>query len=215
MPQTENKKKTKKILIISLVVIAIVSLGLYLLTLIIPKIYQMIKPEETELIAEYSFYEADYDEDIFEDEYYMSLIKDGVLEYDDNSSFKTTITQEDAYSYGEGVGVITDMVYAAINGDADTYNSYFSSKYFETNEPKSAFTMQKIYDGEIIYFSGKTVTEGDVTYTRYVYELRYSILENNGTFRKDMGDWQRPQYVVITDREGKMLIDGFMYEKTK
>ncbi len=215
MPQGADKKKTKKILIISLIAIVVLLLVLYLLTLIIPKIYQSVQPTETELIADYSFYEADYNQNIFEDEYYMSLIKDGVVEYDDGASMITTVTQEDAYSYGQGVGVLTDMIYSAIDGDTDKYNSYFSSKYFETNEPKPSFTMQKIYDVRIKYFSAKTVEEDGKTYNRYVYELSYTIYENNGTFRNDMGDWQRPQYVILTNREGKMLIDGFMYEKSK
>ncbi len=216
MTQTTDTKKMKKKLVISIIAIVLgIILVLYLINLILPMIYNSMQPEETELIADYSFYEPDYEENIFDDENYMSLINAGIIEYDDGSSMRTSITQEDAYSYGQGVGLISDMLHTVINGDNEKYNSYFSEKYFKNNEPKGAFTMQKIYDAQIKYFSSKTVEENGKTYNRYVYELTYLIYENDGTYRKDIGDWKRPQYVVLTDREGKLLIDGFLYEKNK
>ena len=103
------------------------------------------------------------------------------------------------------------MVYAIINGNASEYNSLFSKKYFENHEPKQSFTMQKIYNGKITYFSSESETIDGVTYKTYTYNLVYNIFENNGTFRKDIGDGARMQYIKVSEREGKMLIDDIQY----
>lgn len=155
----------------------------------------------------YNFYEADYEENIFEDEDYLKLIEYGILEYDDGAMI-SQITQDNADGYGAPAAVVVNMIYAAINGDAEEYNSYFSKEYFKLNSKKDKFTMQKIYDGRIQLFAIEDVTKNDSTYTEYTFKVKYRIFENNGTFRNDIGDGYRWQHITVSDREGAFKIDA-------
>lgn len=215
MAEGKTNPNLKKKLIIILAVIVGVLLIMYLLTIIIPQVYRALQPKETELVIDYNFHEADYSENIFDDAEYNELIKNGILEYDNATNSIVTITKENAAEQGEAVGVLTNMVYSIINGNSEEYNSYFSEEYFKSHEHKGEFTMQKIYDGRITFFSSETVDDKNGAYTKYIYKLKYCIYENNGTFRKDIGDSYRTQYMVITNREGSLLIDAILYDKTK
>ena len=202
---------SKKKLVIVLIIILGVLLLMYGLTLIIPNLFAQSAPENTkEIIADFSFFPADYDSDIFEDEDYLSLISDGIVEYDDDINYITVVDKDTAASKGKPVKLLVDMIYSIINGDAEEYNSYFSQLYYETNTPKEAFTMQKIYDARLTYFSTESVTKDKVTFTEYTYKLKYRIYENNGTFRKDIGDGYRIQYITVSDREGALKIDSIL-----
>ena len=181
---------------------------LYGLTVLIPYLQQLNAQEEDEIVADFNFYPADYDENIFEDPEYLSLISDGILMYDD-SYMATTVDKESAKYFGGQVEMLVNMVYSVINGNAAEYNSYFSEKYFENNSAKSKFTMQKIYNATLTYFSAEGVEDKNGNkYTQYTYKLIYNIYENNGTFRKDIGDDARAQYIVISEYNGKFLIDS-------
>lgn len=200
-------KNPRKKLIIVLVSLVAIILVLYAITVVAPHIEGAFAMETEEVIADFNFFEPDYSEDIFTDEEYMARIENGILTYD-NKSTTVTVNQENAADHGECVGLLVDMVYSIVNGDAEEYNSYFSKEYFESNEPKKQFTMQKIYNGRITYFSEETVTKDKISYNVYTYKLKYYIQNNNGTFRMDIGDDARVQYVTISDREGKLLIDS-------
>ncbi len=210
MEKNGNATSRKKLLIILFIVLGVLLL-MYGLTLIIPKLFVESEPESTkEIIADFSFYPADYDEDIFEDEDYLSLIFEGIIEYDDNINSITVLDKDTAASSGKPVKLMVDMIYSIINGNAEEYNSYFSELYYRTNKPKETFTKQKIYDARLTYFSTESVTKDKVTYTEYTYKLRYRIYENNGTFRKDIGDGYRVQYITVSDREGDLKIDSII-----
>lgn len=207
--ENSDKKNLKKYLIIVLAALAALLLVMYLLTLILPKIFNDITSEDREEgTADFDFYTPDYDENIYEDENYLALIKNGVLTYDNGTNSITTVNLENAAEHGDAVKLITDYVYSIIDGDVEEHNSYFSKKYYENNEPKANFTMQKIYDGTITYYSVETASENGNNYTKYIYKLKYYIHENNGSYRMDIGENAKTQYVVITDREGKLLIDS-------
>ena len=210
MPTTDRRAFKKRI-IIAFAIILLVLMLMYGITLIIPFFEQSIVPQESDFIADFDFYPVDYDENIFEDPKYTSLIQDGILLYDNNSNLTTTVDKSNSNQFGSSVALMVDMVYAIVNGDAKEYNSYFSEKYFESNSPKSEFTMQKIYNGKITYCETENVNEDGNVYTRYTYKLIYNIYENNGTFRMDIGDGAREQYITVSDREGKLLIDSIQY----
>ena len=211
MSATKRRSAKKKIIIGFIIVLATLLL-LYGITLIIPFFEQKMTPEETEYIADFNFYPADYSEDIFDDTEYLALIQDGLILYDNNSNFATMVDKDNATQFEEGVDLLVDMVYAIIYGDVDGYNECFSEKYYENHSPKESFTMQKIYNGKLTYLSSEEVAEDGVTYTAYTYKISYYIHENNGTFRKDIGDKEaREQYIVVSEREGSMLIDDIQY----
>ena len=213
---SENKKvKFRKKLIIIFVIVIVTLLLMYGLTVAIPYFYTKFIPEKTEYIENFNFYTPDYSEDIFEDEEYLARIVNGILEYDNNSNSITMVDLTNANAHGEQVELLVKMMYSVINGNNVEYNSYFSQKYSKENLPKDKFTMQKVYNGRITYFSTETVTVDDVTYNEYTYTLKYQIYENNGTFRKDIGDGCRVQYITISDREGKFLIDSITYPRYK
>lgn len=205
----ETKKSFKKNLIIVLAALAVLLLIMYLLTLILPKVFNDITEDGSEEgTANFNFYTPDYDENIYEDENYLTLIENGVLTYDNGTNSMVSISPDNASEHGDAVKLLADYVYSIIDGDVKEYNSYFSERYYETKEPKTAFTMQKIYNGTITYYSIESGSENGNNYTKYVYKLKYYIHENNGTFRMDIGEDAKTQYVVITDREGKLLIDS-------
>ena len=74
--------------------------------------------------------------------------------------------------------------------------------------------MQKIYDVLIKKISEDTVSDGNGSYTKYIFSLNYKILKNNGTLRNDFLTGSRTQYIYITNREGELKIDGVTVLKT-
>lgn len=209
MPRKNGDKlKLKKRLIIAMAIILATLLLLYIGTELLRHLSEKNEepiPDET---ADYSFYSADYDEDIYADEEYVSLIQGGIITYHDSANTSYTVFVEKLDSYDKPVQLMVEMIYSAVNGDADAYNQCFSKKYFESNTPKEGFTKQKIYAAEIKYLNSDAVVENGVTYEKYEYEVSYRILKNNGTFRNDIGDGARKQLITVTDREGKLLIDS-------
>ena len=52
-----------------------------------------------------------------------------------------------------------------------------------------------------------------LNYTKFIYAVEYQINENNGTFRRDIGDGSRPQYLVVTNRTGEWKIESVTVQK--
>ena len=213
---SQNNKNVKKTLIIVLSVLAAVLLVMYLLTLALPSLFNAISGENTEEgTADFNFYEPDFNENIYEDDRYLELIADGVLRYDNGSNSIVAITPDNVASFGDPIKLLYNLVYAAIEGDNERYNSFFSSEYLKAHGAKGEFTMQKIYGGTITAYSTEGVQGNNGNYTKYIYMLNYRILDNNGTFRADIGEDSKTQYIVITDREGKLLIDAISTSRYK
>ncbi len=206
----ENKQgKTKKNMIIAIIVIAAVMVLLITASFIIDLLQKNDTDREEEITIDYNFYPADYEENIFENKEYTDLTANGFLSFCD---LRTNVTlgfvREKASSYGKEVAFLTDMIYDIINGDNESYNSRFSDEYYKTHEKKNRFTMQMIYGVTISYISEESMSENGINYTKYFYSVEYSILNNNGTFRRDIGDGSNKQYFTLSDREGKLLIDS-------
>lgn len=210
-----SNKSMKKRLIIAFVIILGALLVLSLITALIPYIGELFAVEDEEIIAEFNFYPADYKEDIYADEEYLALIKNGILKYNDGMGSIISVDIEDYKDSTNAEATLIKMVYSIVDGNNDKYNSYFSEEYYKKNQFKEKFTKQKIHDGTLTFFAAETVEDKNGSYNEYTFKLKYRIYENNGTFRKDIGDWPRTQYIVITDRDGKWLIDSIMYEKVK
>lgn len=206
----DNKPKQlfKRKIIITISILAGLLLLMYVLTLILPLISQKLQHSTEEETANFNFYEPDFEENIFEDQDYISLIENGILKYDNGSNSVVTITAESASEHGDAVKLLTDYVQSIINGDNELYNSFFSAEYLNANGSKEEFTMQKIYNCLITYYSSEQIADKNGNYTKYIYKLKYQIYKNNGTFRRDIGEDYKTQYIVITDREGKLLIDA-------
>ena len=132
--------------------------------------------------------------------------------YDPQTGITEGITEGKYEDYGECVLFLADFLSAIIAGDAEEYNMFFSDVYFENNEPKESFSMQKLYDIQVSpYSKEEKAAEDGQKYTEYIYMLQYRIRKNNGSLRNDMdSDGLRPQYILITNRDGKLLIDRIL-----
>ena len=203
----KSHKKTRKRLL--LIVVSILS---FLILLVgISFIIDMIERDKNkDQEIDYNFYPVDFDENIFDDRKYIELTEGEFMRYCDLSTNLTVgIDKASAKQQGSEVEFIVEMIYKIINGDNDGYNACFSKKYYEKHSPKEKFTMQKIYDVLITKQSSETVTENEnFHYTKSVYILEYKIYHNNGSFRRDIGDGSKKQYITITDSSGKLLIDS-------
>ena len=130
-------------------------------------------------IKSLTFYPADYNENIFEDEEYMA--KNRYISYTKGSD-TFVITNDDYSFYDPTVEFFAGYFNSVINGEYETYNDYFTEAYFIEQSNKERFTPQKLYDIEIKYTSSSDV-DG---VTSYIYYVNYKIFENNGTFRNDI-----------------------------
>ncbi len=130
-------------------------------------------------IKSFSFYPADYNENIFEDEEYMALNR--YLSYTKGSD-TFTITNGDYSPYDATVGFFAEYFDSVINGEYETYDKYFTEEYFEECSNKERFTPQKLYDINVKLKSTAPIDGA----TSYIYFVSYKIFENNGTFRNDI-----------------------------
>lgn len=167
---------------------------------------------------DYDFYPADYDENILENEKYLDLIKGEYIRVCDASTGVTSgvdLNKTDKYS--SEILFMLDYINDIVNGDHESYNARFSEEYYKKHEPLERFTMQKVYDVLITKKEVEIVTDKKtgVNYTKYLIVLEYKIYENNGTFRRDIGDGSRKQYITVTDKTGTLLIDSIGIERTK
>ena len=209
----KSKISPKKKLIIVLISIVALIVVLFAISFAIDKYYDKKESADNAPI-DYDFYPADFDEYIYNDADYSNLIENGFISYKDNSTGLTLgIDRDSAAEHGEEAEFMMNLLYSIIDGDAARYNSFFSEAYYENNDKHGEFTMQKLYDVTIIKESSETVSEQGSDYTKYTFVLEYKILKNNGTFRNDIGDGSKKQYITVTDRDGKLLIDSLATAK--
>ena len=141
--------------------------------------------------------------DIMEYEEYLNLDRT-VYRNDRQSGIRVSVSPDEYYMYGEAFELVCFVLDSLIEGDADTYNSYMGDEDLE----KSGFTQQQIYDIEISPYSTQTYTsKNNREYIEYVFEVRYKIHENNGSYRNTVdSDRTRPVYFVINDSKGELLV---------
>lgn len=210
----KNIKKSKKKLLISIVCI-IAFIALLAITVEIIE-YVNNKKSFEPIEIDFDFYPADYNENIFEDEKYLDLIKGEYIRVCNSLTGVTSgVDLDKTDKYSPEVKFMLEYVQDIINGDHESYNSRFSEEYYENQEPAERFTMQKVYDVLITQKETETVTDKKTgnNYTKYLVVLEYKIYENNGTFRRDIGKGSRKQYFTITDKNGSLLIDSISIEK--
>ncbi|MBQ9760617.1 MAG: hypothetical protein IJW16_04655 [Clostridia bacterium] len=140
----------------------------------------------------YTFHPV-YEGDILEYELYLAQNRE-VYFYDNLKGYGTryTVTEEESDA---NLHLIYDYLQSIIHGDADTYNSFFNAVYYESHEKEAPFAQQMLYNMAIYSYSEESLERGEKLYT---YQLDYMIMQNNGTFRTDIGsDMIRPQYLVL------------------
>lgn len=135
----------------------------------------------------YKFYTPDYEYNILDDTDYLD--KNRYIEYT-NGAVSITIADGKFSEYGKPLEFFNEYFTAVINGDHNTYNSFFSDEYYEdeTHIPYEKFTMQRVYNINVELIQ-QSLIESGVNYgdTMYIFKVSYMIMKNDGTFRNDMG----------------------------
>lgn len=204
------KKKQKKGIIIAFALMLTIIILTYVIIPGISYIAEKIKEanddgyksDYMDDIKSLSFYPADYNENIFEDEEYMS--QNRYIAYTKGSD-TFIITNNDYSIYDPTVGFFAEYFDTVINGRYEEYDSYFTEEYFENQKNKERFTPQKLYDIEIKFKSTSDVDGA----TSYIYYVNYKICKNNGTFRNDIeSDASRTLvYQLLLYNDGTILIN--------
>ncbi|MBR5880804.1 MAG: hypothetical protein IKZ16_03875 [Clostridia bacterium] len=161
------------------------------------------------------FYPIDYDLNILEYKEYLDLDRNVYYYSDRNQNGSVVVLNEkNVGKQAQGVTLLYNMLNSIIMGDADAYNACFSDLYFENKgiDRDPGFTMTQLYDMKITNMGQKTVTDSYGTYSQFEFVVQYSIHEGNGTFRNDIpSDSSAAQYIVITDRNGELLIENVIF----
>lgn len=158
-------------------------------------------------IVSYNFYPTDYDLDVTADEVYMGL--DRYVHYKTgNETF--TITDGSYDAYNAAVVFFGRYFDTVIAGDSETYNTFFSDLYYETNQPHIEFAPQMLYDIQIEQLAQDPQNDGT---TLYAFNVSYKIHRNDGTFRNDIGsDGSKTLYFeLFEDKDGNVCIDRITY----
>lgn len=209
----ELRSAAKKRIIISLIVILAV-LALLFATVFVIDYFEASRKEEATAIQTISpdeFYPADWEEDIYTDKDYTDLISGEFIKYNgQNNEGIVGITTENLYSKDANVVFLVEMIYDIIEGDADSYNARFSTEYYRTNAPVEKFTKQKIYDVNITYAQSENAS-GKGT----MYCIEYKILKNNGTFRNDILNGSKKQYITLVNDSGEIKINSLVTVNTQ
>jgi len=158
-------------------------------------------------IVSYTFYPTDYNLDVTADEVYMGLDR---YVYFKNGNETIAITDGDYAAYNPAVEFFGTYFETVIAGDAETYNTFFSDLYYETNKPYVQFAPQMLYDIRIEMLSNDPQNDGTVL---YAFNVEYKIHRNDGTFRNDIdSDAAKKLYFELyEDKEGVVKIDRITY----
>lgn len=214
-PKTNDQKNLKKKrMLTAIIIISILAVISYVL-LENPQIFEKAEDKNTptsmysENLYSYTFYEADYDRDVTQDEEYMQL--DRLVHYK-TGYLSVGIERDEIASYNDVVQFFCDYFDTIMAGDAETYNTYFTDRYYEYYEPYISFAPQMIYDIEVEQLSE---TQNDDGTTNWNFNVIYKIHKNDGTFRNDLesDSYKVLYYELIGDAAGNVLIDYITYYK--
>ncbi len=162
--------------------------------------------EEQNMPKSYIFFQPDYEENIFEDPVYMDKTRS--ITYSDGY-VKTLITDGNYTSFPPQVEFFNEYFNAAINGDAEFYNTLFTDEYYQSNDRRDQFTMQKIHNIEVELLDSYEMSGTGKKVEYNIYKVSYTILKNNGTFRNDMPeDSYVPQEFELVTADGVTKINS-------
>ena len=186
-------------------------------------------PYVPETYYAYYFVDPDYESNVFENAAYQKL--DQTISYTYNGQtvdLKNSLKTGSAEIYDPPFGDFFAKYFAALakgfegsNNTSLGFNAYYSEVYFRTHEPFGKFAPQKVYDIDVRRMTDpQTITseekEEDAIYvgcTITSFEVRYRILHNDGTFRRDiLGEDILVQYIdLLGDKNGNYTINSVGY----
>lgn len=198
-----STRKKNKIIIIS---VFAASLVLLLICSLIPGLLKNDnggKPDREEYTVDPSKLADTKEEDFDILEYEEYLKYDRTIQYCYTTGVQVSVNDKTLSNYDASFRLIYELIGTLIAGDSDAYNELVHEDvgHFDS------FTQQQVYDVVITKYSESTKQSETGSYSEYVYVVEYKIHENNGTYRKDIeSDANRPQYFVINDSTGELLI---------
>ena len=201
------KKIKKKRMIIALIIVSVLGIISYVI-LENPEIFEKKESKKatsmySDKLYSYIFHKCEDDFDVTSDEWYMQL--DRSLHYK-SGNVSVMVLDEELGDYNNAVKFFKEYFDTVIAGDEDTYNTYFTDRYFEDNKPYVSFAPQMIYDIEVEQLSEKSNEDGTMNWS---FNVKYKIHKNNGTFRNDLDSDSAKTlyYELIADRDGNVKID--------
>ncbi len=208
---TEGRKKQARTLLIVLAVLFAVLLVLNLLSdsSVLSKLLPHKGGDDGEREPVFLF-NPDYELNIFEDEGYLNLNR--LIRYQEGAITIYLVNENDYLAGGKPAVFFGEYFDAVIRGDHNRYNALLSKDFIEKNGTKDRFTMQQLYDIEIVKLNEFIEDEGtpqQITVTEF--RVSYRIRRNNGTFRDDLESGAaRPQIyqLICTDRTGEIKLQS-------
>lgn len=221
-------KKKKLKLVLRIFVIA--TLGLLVLLAILYVVSLFFKREKipTRIVDKsIRFADVNYAVDIFQDPIYVgkernimyleygtgSLIGDGFAGEDDWNG----IAPESEYiKQGIEAAFFRNYFICVISGDYNNYSKFFTDNFFNYYTIPEKFTMQKIYDITVDLYGREDIDYNDKAGVMEHYIVSYKIMNNNGSFRGDVGsDIEKPLYFKLFKYNDEVKIEAITFIKEK
>ncbi len=211
--QKDIKKIKKKRMLIAIIIVSVLGVISYVL-LENPQIFEKKEVKKatsmySDKLYSYIFHKCEDDFDVTTDEWYMQL--DRSLHYK-SGNVSVMVLDEELSGYNNAVKFFKTYFETVVAGDEETYNTYFTDRYYENNDPYISFAPQMIYDIEVEQLSEKSHDDGT---TSWSFNVKYKIHKNNGTFRNDLDSdsTKTLYYELIGDKQGNVKIDYVTYYK--
>ena len=210
----DAKKQKKRKMLIGIIVVTLLGAVSWIL-LENPQIFERNTKSEkptsmySDTLYSYSFYPTDYDLDPTKDERYMQYDR---YVYYKNGAVSQAILEGEEEAYGPAVKFFTDYFKTVIAGDAETYNTYFTERYYEDYEPYVQFAPQMLYNIQVEQLSEVMNNDGTSEWT---FNVTYMIHRNDGTFRNDLDSDSSKKlfFELIGYPDGTVKIDNISYYK--
>ena len=206
-PTPEEKKCKKRNLILVLAIFTVLGAISFILT----EAPQLFEKEDdspksmySDSLHSYTFYPTDLNLDVTADAEYME--QDRQIYYK-KGPVSVAIIPEELADYNDAVLFFVEYFATVIDGDTETYNTFFTENYYRTNKPYTVFAPQMLYDILIEQLVEERQQDGG---NRWTFRVEYKIHRNDGTFRNDMeSDSVRTLYYVLEgDPMGVVKIDA-------
>lgn len=205
MKNAQKSGKAKKIIIAVIAAMIVIAVAYFAVTALLQSRITDINSKD----YGFSYYEPDYDCDIYSDSEFTVLelrilYSDGVCESYLGETF--------APPENGVIAMLSEYIDSIRSGNAEKFRSFYSAALKKNFALPESFTMQRLYDAKITFLSSSEKTVDEETVTTYIYKIEYKIMKNDGTFRRDIdSDSVRPQTLTIEEKGDTYSIIHIIY----
>ena len=179
-----NKLNIKKRIVKSVCFSVAVVLGLFAVVSVGDLLVGKLASEKLDLTVKQDgiyYFPEDYSTDI--NERLLYTVKERRVYLIDASRLGGYLTDDNPLTNSK-VGVLFNSYFEAlVNGDAVELDSLFTDSYFKSHVNPKRFTPQMVYDIKAEFYNSQSSEDGYIE--RYI--VSFKIMENNGSFRADVG----------------------------